>query len=75
MAEDVLLPGHEIDGDATKRNRQLIEVLQIGIGQHVTVEKERDLIAGVESGRKAQTFLEAELKGVRILAIVLFPAI
>ena len=40
ITEDVLLLGDEIDCDAAKRNGELVEVLNIGIRQHVAVENQ-----------------------------------
>jgi hypothetical protein len=68
------LAGHELRGHAAERDGQLVEGLDLGIGDGLPVHQQRDLLPRVQSRGQAHPVAEADQERVRVRAQVLAPA-
>src|SRR5271169_6334080 len=65
--ENLGFAADQISGHAGKRNREIVEALDFGVGSCNLIENQQDLLAGVKSSRELQSFAQAELQAVGIV--------
>src|SRR5215472_3501655 len=68
------LAAYQIGGNAGKRNRKVVEALDLGIRQCDLVQDQRNLLAGIKAFRKLQSFTYTEFETVGIIARILLAA-
>jgi hypothetical protein len=67
--------GIHVGGDAAEGDGEIVEGLEVVVGERGGVEDETDLLAGVETFGEREAVAEAELKAVGVLDAVLFAAV
>src|SRR5262249_49397791 len=74
VAENDFFSTDKIGGDAAVGNRQVVERLQVRVGEQFAVNQQADLVTGIQSRRQGKASLEAKLNEGGIVAKILFAA-
>ena len=62
--------GEQVDGDRSKRRRQVVEVLDVEVRGRDAAEEQLDVLAAVQRGGRHDAALQTELEARRIGARV-----
>ena len=71
VVENFGLAADQISGYASEGSRQVVEALDLRVGERDLIQNQRDLLAGVEACGKLQAFAQSEFQAVGIIAGVL----